>query len=72
MFFGQFGEHFAVEQDVGFFELVNQFAVRHAIFSRGGVDFDVPKRAEVPFLFSAVAECVAAGVQKRLLCRTLL
>ena len=66
MFFGQFGEHFAVEQDVGFFELVNQFAVRHAIFSRGGVDFfcgrrmrggrraEAPPLPHAPLIFFAI------------------
>jgi len=71
MFFGKFGEDFAVEADSGFFELIYQFAVGKAILARGGVDFDVPKRAEISFLFSAVVECVDAGVQKRFFGRAL-
>ena len=71
MFFGDLREHFAVERNAGFFELIHQFAIRKAVFSRSRVDFYVPKFAEIPFLFSAVAEGMDASVEQRLFCGAL-
>lgn len=68
MFFGEFGEDFSVQPDAGFFELIYKFTVRKTGFIRqladGGVYFDIPKRAEISFLFSAVAKSVNARVQE--------
>ena len=75
MFFGEFREHFAVKPDAGFFELVNQFAVIRDVLVRqladGRVDFDVPKFAEISFLFSTVAEGMHARVKQCLFCGAL-
>src|SRR3989344_6416543 len=61
------GEYFPVQFDIGFFQLMNQFAVFYAIGPGAGVDLDVPKRPVIPFLLFSAAESVRPSVKQSFL-----
>lgn len=65
MKFSQMRERFAVEFDALFLGGANEFAVRKAERTQGGVDFDIPQSAEVAFLVATMGESVTAGMGER-------
>ncbi len=51
--FGEVGENFAVDLDVGFLELVDELGVGGAVDASSSVYFNLPERTAGPlFLFS--------------------
>ena len=56
------GEDFAVEGDFGGFEAFHEAAIGGAGGASGGVDTNLPQRAEVALLGAAVAEGVLPAV----------
>ena len=60
--FGEVGEDFAVDGDVGLEELVDEFGIGGAMFAGGGVDLDGPELAHGAFLFLAVGKLETPSV----------
>lgn len=54
LFSRELGENFAVEANLGGFELAHENAVAHAVLAGGGVDADLPDLAEFTLLQAAV------------------
>ncbi len=68
--FGEVGENFAVDADVGFEELVDKLRIAHAVFAGGGVDLNRPEVAHGAFLFLAVGELETPGMEDGFFCLT--
>ena len=52
------GQHFTVDLDTGFVQLVHEHAVRHVILADGCIDTDDPQGSEVTLLVPSVAVSV--------------
>jgi len=60
--FGEVGEDFAINGDIGLEKLVNELGIVYAMFAGGGIDFDGPELAHCAFLFLAVSELETPSV----------
>ena len=56
------GQHFAIEINLGDFELMDENAVAHAVFAGGGADADLPERAVIALLQFAVTIGMTTGL----------
>jgi hypothetical protein len=65
MMFGEFGENFAVQADIGLFQFIHENAVRQTVRSRASVYFYLPQPPEISLLFPQIMKAVDAGVKKR-------
>lgn len=65
MILGQSGEDFAIDEQAFLFGSTNEFRVRQTKRSKGGVNLDVPKSAEVTLLvaamFARIGKCFGDG-----------
>jgi len=57
----QLGQHFAVELDVGFFQVSGETRVGSPVDAGGGVDAGNPEATEIAFATAAIAIGVAQG-----------
>ena len=55
-------KYFAIKLNICFFQPRDHFAVRSSVEARTGINFYVPKRAEVSFFLSAVVKRMRIGV----------
>ena len=69
MVFGKEGKHFAIQGDAGFFQLVDEVAVRQIVGAYRGVDADGPQTAHVAFLAAAVDVRIFTRLEHRGACK---
>src|SRR6056297_2333370 len=64
---GQFGQHLAIDADLGLLQAVDEAAVGHAVFTGRSVDALNPQAAEIALLLATIPICILPGLDDRLL-----